>query len=69
MVVKERMVLMSRRVKLKKQFAYKHKGKRHYKHVVTIPEEVLLEVGWSSGKELEWVVSGNSLVLKSATEK
>jgi len=60
---------MSWHVKLKKQLSYKHKEKRHYKHVVVIPEEILREVGWSPEEELEWIVSGNALILKSVTEK
>lgn len=69
MFVVGRMVLMSWRVKLEKKLAYKHKEKRHYKHLVAIPEAALQRVGWSPGEELEWVISGNSLVLKSAAEK
>jgi len=60
---------MSWRVKLEKKLAYKHKEKTHYKHLVAIPEAALQRVGWSPGEELEWVISGNSLVLKSAAEK
>jgi len=69
MFIVGRMVLMSWRVKLEKKLAYKHKEKRHYKHLVAIPEAALRKVGWSPGEELEWVISGNSLVLKSAAEK
>ena len=69
MFVVGRTVLMSWRVKLEKKLAYKHKEKRHYKHLVAIPEAALQKVGWSPGEELEWVISGNSLVLKSAAEK
>ena len=69
MFVVWRTVWMSWRVKLEKKLAYKHKEKRHYKHLVAIPEAVLQRVGWSPGEELEWVISGNSLVLKSAAEK
>jgi len=69
MFVVGRTVLMSWRVKLEKKLAYKHKEKRHYKHLVAIPEAALQRVGWSPGEELEWVISGNSLVLKSAAEK
>ena len=69
MFVVGRTVWMSWRVKLEKKLAYKHKEKRHYKHLVPIPEAALQRVGWSPGEELEWVISGNSLVLKSAAEK
>ncbi len=60
---------MSWRVKLEKRLAYKHKEKKHYKHLVAIPEEVLSKVGWSLGEELEWVISGNFLILKSVGEE
>jgi hypothetical protein len=69
MFVVGRTVWMSWRVKLEKKLAYKHKEKRHYKHLVAIPEAALRKVGWSPGEELEWVISDNSLVLKSAAEK
>jgi len=59
---------MSWRVKLEKKLAYKHK-KETLQHLVAIPEAALQRVGWSPGEELEWVISGNSLVLKSAAEK
>jgi len=36
---------MSWRVKLEKKLAYKHKEKRHYKHLVAIPETALQRVG------------------------
>lgn len=54
-------------VKLQKQLAYKYKEKDHFKHLVIIPEEALEKIGWKPGEELEWTVSGNSLVLKSTT--
>jgi hypothetical protein len=69
MFVVGRTFWMSWRVKLEKKLAYEHKEKRHYKHLVAIPEAALRRVGWLPGEELEWVISGNSLVLKSAAEK
>jgi bifunctional DNA-binding transcriptional regulator/antitoxin component of YhaV-PrlF toxin-antitoxin module len=51
-------------VKLQKQLAYRYKEKKYYKHLVVIPEETLQRVGWTPGENLEWTVSGNSLVLR-----
>ena len=53
MFVVGRTFWMSWRVKLEKKLAYKHKEKRHYKHLVAIPEAALQRVGWSPGEELE----------------
>jgi len=44
-------------------------ARAHYKHLVPIPEEVLRKVGWSPAEELEWVISGNFLILKSVGEE
>jgi len=51
-------------VKLQKQFAYRYKDREHYKHVVTVPDEAVEKLGWGAGKELEWTLSKNSLVLQ-----
>lgn len=40
-------------VRLQRQFAYKYKGKDHFRHVVTIPDEVIQELGWKHGTNLE----------------
>lgn len=55
-------------VKLQKQLAYRYKERKHFKHLVIIPDEALEKVGWKPGEELEWTVSNNSLVLKSTTD-
>jgi hypothetical protein len=33
-------------VKLQKRFAYGYKDKEHYKHIITIPEEIIEQLGW-----------------------
>ncbi len=48
-------------VKLQRRFAYKYKDKEHYKHVVTIPEETIQELGWKAGEELEISVTDTKL--------
>ncbi len=61
-------------VKLQKRFAYKYKDKEgnqreHYKHVVTIPEEALGELGWREGEELEPSVSNDKLIFTKKSSK
>jgi antitoxin component of MazEF toxin-antitoxin module len=53
-------------VKLQKQIAYKYKNKKHYKHVIIIPEDMLTELGWKEGVELAEKVENGQLVLKPA---
>jgi len=54
---------MKRKAKVQRQFAYKYKEKDHYKHVVTISENLLKELGWQIGVEVEQRVEGNTLVM------
>ena len=51
------------KVKLQKQFAYKYKNKKHYKHVIVIPEEAIHQLGWEAGEELEIRVNDRKLVV------
>ncbi len=48
--------------KLQKRFAYEYNAKKHYKHIVTIPEDVLKELGWKDGIDLEQKVEDSKLV-------
>ena len=50
-------------MKLQKHFAYKYKGKNHYKSVVVIPDQVVLKLGWKHGQELESKIKGDKLIL------
>jgi antitoxin component of MazEF toxin-antitoxin module len=52
-------------MKLQRHFAYKYKGKEHYKHVVTIPEGAMESLGWREGAELKDEIKGNALVLRA----
>jgi formylmethanofuran dehydrogenase subunit D len=56
------------RVKLQKQFAYKHKDKEHFKDVVVIPERAVNELGWKRGQELELKVTNGRLILEAKSE-
>jgi len=50
------------RAKLQKQLAYKYKEKKHYKHVIVVPDEAITELGWKGGQELELTVKNGRLV-------
>ena len=41
------------KAKLQKQLAYEYKGKRHFKHVLVVPDDAINELGWKGGQELE----------------
>ncbi len=59
-------------VKLQKRFAYRYKSKDgskdHYKYVITIPEEVIEELDWKEGTELEPVAQDQKLVVAPMTK-
>ena len=62
MFIVGRTVWMSWRVKLEKKLAYKHKEKRHYKHLVAIPEALSGELAGRPVKN--W--NGSSAVILSS---
>jgi len=51
------------KAKLQKHFAYKYKDKKHYKHVIVIPEKVVNQLRWEAGQELELQVNDGKLVI------
>ena len=51
------------KAKLQKQLAYKYKEKKHFKHVIVVPDEAITELGWTGGEELELVIKDGKLVL------
>lgn len=57
------------KAKLQKQLAYKYKDKKHYKHVIIVPDEAITELGWEGGRELSITVSEGRLVVELKTEK
>jgi len=56
-------------VKLQKRFAYKYKDKQHYKHVLTISDDVIEKLGWKAGIDLETSPEGKALVIKPKIKK
>jgi antitoxin component of MazEF toxin-antitoxin module len=52
------------KAKLQRQLAYKYKEKKHYKHVIVVPDEAITELGWKGGQELELKVQDGRLVVE-----
>lgn len=48
--------------KLQKQQAYSYKEKKHFKHVIVIPDEAITKLGWKGGQELELLVKDGKLI-------
>lgn len=51
-------------MKLQKQVAYKYKDKTHYKYVLIIPQEIISELGWEAGQELNAKVNDSTLIVE-----
>ena len=51
------------KVKLQKHFAYEYKDKKHYKHVIVIPEEAITKLKWKAGQELDVEVKNDKLIV------
>ena len=51
-------------MKLQKHLAYKYKDKKHYKHVLNIPQSALRQLGWKPGERLEHAVENGRLVIR-----
>lgn len=56
-------------MKLQKHFAYTYKDKKRFKHVVVIPDEIIKELGWQEGAELERKIDGNILIIKPINQE
>ena len=52
-------------MKLQRHFAYTYKGRKHYKNVLTIPDNIVNELGWNIGDEIEMISKGNTLHLQA----
>ena len=52
-------------MKLQRHFAYTYKDKRHYKNVLTIPDNIINELGWNIGDEIEMTAKGDALLLQA----
>jgi len=48
-------------VKLQKRFAYAYKNKDHFKHILTIPEEIVEKLGWKEGDELDFQIENHKV--------
>lgn len=57
------------KVKLQKQLAYKYKERKHYKHVIVVPDDAITELCWKGGQELELTVKEGQLIVKPKSEK
>jgi len=57
------------RAKLQKQLAYKYKEKKHYKHVIVVPDEAITELGWKGGQELELNTKDGYLFIEAKRER
>ena len=52
-------------MKLQRHFAYTYKGKRYYKNVLTIPDDIVNQLDWNIGDYIEPTVKGATLLLKA----
>jgi hypothetical protein len=52
------------RAKLQKQLAYKYKEKKHFKHVIVVPDEAINELGWKGGQQLELNIKNRQLIIE-----
>jgi hypothetical protein len=55
-------------IKLQKRFAYTYNERDYFKYVVTIPEELVSELGWKEKQELEPKVDDGKLVFSERKE-
>jgi hypothetical protein len=52
-------------MKLQRAFAYKYGDKSRYKYLITIPEEIIDELGWESGSDLATrIIDGKNLLVE-----
>ncbi|MQY61741.1 hypothetical protein GH146_00455 [archaeon] len=56
-------------VKLQKRFAYRYKDKKHYKHMITVPQSAISELGWSEGQQLIYMINNNTLIVKRVSDE
>jgi len=56
-------------VKLQKQAAYKYKDHPIYKYRLNIPSEVIDQVKWKDGQELEVIAKDNYIVIRPGKKK
>lgn len=51
-------------VKLTKSINRKVGGQAYYKHIITIPNKILDELGWDASTKLHFVIDGKDLKIK-----
>ncbi|MGQ0606451.1 MAG: AbrB/MazE/SpoVT family DNA-binding domain-containing protein [Candidatus Nitrosotenuis sp.] len=51
---------------IQKRFAYKYKNKEHFKYQIVIPQDIIEQLGWKEGKDVELSVENKKLILKSS---
>jgi bifunctional DNA-binding transcriptional regulator/antitoxin component of YhaV-PrlF toxin-antitoxin module len=60
-------------VTLQRRFAYRYKSKQgtkeHYKYIMTIPEEIVEELEWKPGDDLQPVVREHALVVEAVSNR
>ena len=52
-------------MRLQRHFAYIYKGKKHYKNVLTIPDDIVNQLGWNVGDEISPTINKDTLLLKA----
>lgn len=57
------------KAKLQKQLSYEYKGKRHFKHVLIVPDDAVKELGWNGGQDLEIKVEKGRLIVEVKKQK
>ena len=57
------------KAKLQRHFAYKYKDKKHYKHVIVIPEEAIEKLAWKAGQQLELEAKNGKLIIQVNEEE
>ncbi len=56
-------------IRLQKRLAYKYKGRKYFKHVLTVPEHIVNELGWLEGLELTPAVRKGKLLFEVSSQK
>ena len=57
----------SKIIKLQKRFAYRYKDREHYKHVLTVPDYIIQELGWQKGVELQPSAKNGKLIFEECS--
>jgi hypothetical protein len=57
------------KAKLQKQLSYTYKEKKHYKHVLVVPDEAITELGWQGVQELELNVKNGRLIIEAKRQE